>query len=246
MADQHLGSMSIKRLRLIGTRLGINDVQDLLRDELIETIEDILEERLDDRLKNNNEVMSLKGKKFDLFDDLCTEAVGEPVYELPDFYADTSVHMMLRDPYWAFVYWNVNPKDLEVIKEQHGEVRLVLRIHEFSHPRLPLSKCKKSFDISVKEDDTSWYVNLLELSRWYVASLVAQSGNWSETLCSSNEIYSPGGYWLERIQELKANQRELDLFHAAVTDLSGHEVDSILVQTILEGLGRQDDKEQQS
>ncbi len=246
MADQHLDSMSVHRLRLIGKRLGIKDAQELNRAELIDTIEEILEERLDDRLSKNNEVMSLKGKKFDLFDDLCTEAVGEPIYDLPHSYAETSVHMILRDPYWAYVYWNINPKDIEVIKETRGTYSLVLRIHEFTHPRLPLSKCRKSFDIPIREEDTSWYVNLLDLSRWYVASLVAQAGTWSETLCGSNEIYSPGGYWIERIQELKSDQRELDLFHAAVTDLSGHEVDSVLVKSIMEELGRQDDKEQQS
>lgn len=237
MAEQNLESMSIKRLRCIGSRLGIKDDEILDQDELISAIEEILEERSADRYLKNNEVMNLKGKKYDLVDDLCTEAEGEPVYEIPEFYVETSVHVLLRDPHWAFVYWNLNLKDLEVMKEAHGQLQLVLRVHELSHPRLPLTKCRNFFDISVKEEDSSWYVNLLKPGSWYVASLIASAGDWSEMLTSSNEIYSPGGYWLERIDELKQNERELALFHSAVTDFSGHEVDSVLVKNILAELG---------
>ncbi len=238
MADQHLENMSLERLRCIGRRLGIKDDEILDRQELIDAIEEILEERTSDRLRQNNEVMNLKGKKYDLIDDVCSEADGEPFFEIPEGYCETSVHMLLRDPHWAFVYWNLNSKDMETMKEQRGEFELTLRIHEFSHPRLPVTKCRNYFDIPVREEDSSWYVNLLKLGRWYVASLLAGNAEWSEVLASSNEIFSPEGYWVERVEELKADERELMLFHAAVTDYSGHEVDSVLVKSMLDTLGR--------
>lgn len=237
MAEQHLEQMTLARLRCIGRRLGIKDEEGLNRRELVQAIEEILEERSDDRLRLNNEVMNLRGKKYDLIDDICSESQGEPLYDIPESYADTSVQMLLRDPHWAFVYWNLNTKDLEEEKEARGEIGLVLRIHEFAHPRLPLTKCRNFFDISIREDDSSWYVNLLNLNRWYVASIIAVSGDWSEVLASSNEIFAPGGYWIDRVDELKCSERELALFHAAVTDFSGHEVDSMLVKTMLSELG---------
>ncbi len=237
MAEHNLETMSYQRLRCIGERLGIKGDELLDRSELIDAIKEILEERQLDRERINNEVMKLKGKKYDLVEDLNVEAEDFGMYPLPELYVETSVHMLLRDPHWAYVYWNVSPYQLETMKEAHPDSVLVLRIHQFSHPRLPLSKCQEFFDISVREDDASWYVTLPATGSWYAAALVArEEGVWAETLAVSNEIFSPSGYWLERVDELKENERELALFHAAVTDFSGHEVDSVLVKTILQKL----------
>jgi len=244
MIDQRLETMPMKRLRCIGERLGVKGSELNNRDDLIHAIEEILEERYAERQSSNNEVMKFKGTKYDLIDDLCTHQESEPIHQLPSMYIETSVHMMLRDPYWAYVYWNVSPYQLEELKEARSSLELKLRVHEFSHPRLPLSKNRDYFDISIREDDASWYVNLPKPGSWYVVSLLAVDGeSWQETLASSNEIYSPGGYWLERTDELKHDERELALFHSAVTDFSGHEVDSLLVKHILKQLEEAKEKE---
>ncbi len=234
--DNKLYGMTVKRLHCIADRLGIKDCETLKRNELVEAIEEALEEIGDERLQRNNEIMRLKGKLYDILDHICPPDDGTCSWVIPEAYHDTSIHLLLRDPFWAFAYWDVNQKELEIVREVHPDLQLKLRAYEFSQPRLPLSQCREYFDISVREHDNSWYINLNHTGCWYTVSLLAEEGEWQEILCSSNQVYSPLGYWTERVEELKRDKRHLELFKLGTSDANGHEVDSILVRSVLSQL----------
>lgn len=234
--DSKLQWMPVKRLQCVARRLGIKDCETLDRKDLIEAIEEALEDIGDERLQRNNEIMRLKGKLYDILDHICPADDDTCSWEIPEAYHDTAIHLLLRDPFWAYAYWDLNQKELELIREAHPELQLKLRVYEFTQPRLPLSQCREHFDISIRDHDSSWYINLNHTGRWYIVGLLAEEGEWHEILCSSNQVYSPKGYWSDRVDELKQDKRHLELFKLGASDANGHEVDSILVRSILSQL----------
>jgi len=91
-----------------------------------------------------------------------------------------------------------------------------------------------SFEIPVKAEDSSWYINLPTPGRWYQVDLICLANDDDEeVLCRSHMIESPGGYWLNKGEELRKDPDAFKLFLSGVTDGSGQITDNILIQKIL-------------
>jgi hypothetical protein len=238
MAIAWYESLSLEELREAAKNEGLKQAQEYDTDELIEYLEDIEEERLLERLQNND-VMRLKGKKYDIFK---KQVVGdnEQVYELPDIYSDTKIVLLLRDPFWAFAYWDIHSLDLTKVKENNPDLELFLRVYELEDPGDDVSEAVSSFEIQVQETDTSWYINLPNPNRGYKVELFCDCmENCGEIflMAQSNTVESPGGYWLDHIDSLRSQDRELDLLLSGLSDSSGAVTDNPLVDKILTEAG---------
>ncbi|MCF7945682.1 MAG: DUF4912 domain-containing protein [Spirochaetia bacterium] len=239
MSEKKLYSLPLEDLRCIVRRWGVKDADSLKRNDIIDLIEEIVEERKSDHRINNNEIMKLKGKKYDILEYFYSENESGELFEIPETYIETSVHLMLRDPFWAYAYWNLNPLDIDQISENHPSFELKLRVFEIDDENTPVNKVKTYFDIPIKAADKSWYINLSKLDTWYAAAVIAVDEGWCSRLCLSNRIFSPGGYWVHHIDELYNDKRALELFHAGSSDNSGHKVDSSVVSVILDELEKE-------
>lgn len=238
MAIAWYESLSLADLRKVAQKEGLKDPEAYDADELIEYLEDIEEEKLLERLQNND-VMRLKGKKYDIF-----QKNGEDEtrleYELPDIYSDTKIVLLLRDPFWAFAYWDIHNLDLMKVKESNPDLELFLRVYELEHPDDDIAEALGSFEIPVQETDTSWYINLPNPSRGYKVELFCDCmENCGEVflMAKSNAVESPGGYWLEHTESLKTQDRELDLLLSGLSDAYGTVTDNPLIEKILTEAG---------
>ena len=236
MAENNLQSLTINDLRCIIRRWGVKNADDLVKSEIIELIEEIVEERKSDHRDNNNEIMKLKGKKYDILEFFYHEQAVKTSCTVPDIYMENSIHLLLRDPFWVFAYWNVNPLEMENLAGSCPEHELILRVYELEENSSPLSSAVSFFDIPVKKSDRSWYINLSVLDTWYKAALIAVTPEKMTKLCVSNSVFSPGGYWAHHVKELNADKRSLELFFAGTTDHTGHTEDSTVVRKILDEL----------
>ncbi|MGM0432616.1 MAG: DUF4912 domain-containing protein [Spirochaetota bacterium] len=235
MAAAWFGSLTLKELRLLAEKEGIKHIKEYDFSELVEVLEEVFEEKHAELLQNND-VMLLKGKKYDIFRERPFCNVDE-TYELPDLYADTKVRLLLRDPYWAFAYWDIHQLDLLKVRETNPSLELFLRVYELFNPEDPVDQALSSFEIPVQEVDTSWYINLPNPNRVYRVDLFCDCMKDSGEIflmARSNAVESPGGYWLDHADELRSSPQELELFLAGLSDPSGSVTDNPLVEKILE------------
>ncbi len=122
------------------------------------------------------------------------DRVSEFEYPIPERYDETVVVLLVKDPDWAFVYWDVETSKLKEIKKRLEECDFILRIYEFEDPSLK-NKAEYSFyfDIPIQITDFSWYVNLPSRGSYYKAEIGLVSANNFDFIASSNIIYTPSG-----------------------------------------------------
>lgn len=190
MTEERLQLLPENFLREIAAKEGISFDDSIDKAELIDLILDAIEEDRSEKELANNPAMRIKETKFDItlneqFD------FDEDKYPLPEKYNETRIMMLLRDPAWAYTYWDVKESDIAAVKYGAAKGSLFLRVYELLEGEF----CKKNiadfFDIPVKLDDNDWYINLPEPGIHYCVELILDSSKNEKVLCRSNVVLSP-------------------------------------------------------
>ena len=109
---------------------------------------------------------------------------------LPSGYNETRIVLLLRDPLWAFAYWDLDQSDFESIST-NAQSHLVLRVYQCDNSGEIARNGGRPFEIPVKNIDRSWYINLPAPGKQYFLDLIAAFGNNETVLCTSNAVASP-------------------------------------------------------
>jgi hypothetical protein len=210
MTKERLQALSFASLLDIATKEGIAIWENIDKDSLIEVIREAVEEDRTEREQSNNSVMRIKEKKYDIFRDEEIESQDPEEYALPDRYNETRITALLRDPLWAFAYWDIKDSDVEKIRGHSDLAELFLRVCELKSGDDEGSGIADYFDIPVKMTDSSWYINLPIPGRSYLIELHARSGEEEPCLCRSNAIHSPPGQMAEEYLHGMSNNQDID------------------------------------
>jgi hypothetical protein len=114
--------------------------------------------------------------------------------ELPR--ADDRIVLMVRDPYWIHVYWDVHKQSLREAKvafgDEWGGVRTVLRVCDVTGVDSGGGDARSHFDIEVGGGATNWYINSQVPGRTYCVDigLLSPSGRFV-ALARSNKATTP-------------------------------------------------------
>ncbi|MCD4813080.1 DUF4912 domain-containing protein [bacterium] len=111
-----------------------------------------------------------------------------------DSYEDNRIVLMIRDPYWCFVYWDLSmDRQTEVIREiQNASAKIVLRIYDVTDIEFDGSNAHRTQDIEVTEEATNWYINVWDADRAYCVDLgLLYSDGHFVTLARSNVVTTP-------------------------------------------------------
>ncbi|MBN1685799.1 MAG: DUF4912 domain-containing protein [Spirochaetales bacterium] len=188
MTKEKLQELTLEALQELANREDVSFTPEITREALIELI---LEEEEDDKSeseKANSEAMRVKERKFE---NVKGEAVSRLTeYELPDSYNETKITFLLRDPLWAFAYWDIKESHIEKI-ESLGEASLILRVYQVDEEGKGTRAEAQPFEIPVKLTDRKWYINLPKTGLKYRLKLILRSGTHKEVLCESNTVESP-------------------------------------------------------
>jgi len=177
----NIESLSDNELRNIAQQEDLEDWESLSREELIEGLEELYGE--DDELLDGNSANSKKKYVNTLTDVQSDNVLSLPgVERLPESYNDTSVHMVLKDSDWAFVFWSISPQQLSELEESGAG--LILRNTRLDGNDAPVAE----YDIDITSTDTSWTVELPYAGFRYRVSLVAVSGEKESVICTSNTL----------------------------------------------------------
>lgn len=199
MDRETLSDASFEALLRVADRYGVDVPEDVSRDELEDLVIEAAQESWEEHRRANNHHVRIEESKYDI--QLDGELQGAPYGEdidLPDSYNETRVVLMLRDPSWAFAYWDIQESERSDFRRSPEFEGLLLRVYSLEAPDQSIEQCRASFDIPISIVDNRWYINLPEQLSYYRLSLVGVMQGGERVLALSNVIAVPRGTLSDR------------------------------------------------
>ncbi len=118
-------------------------------------------------------------------------------YTLPDKYNDNRMVLQVRDPYWLYVYWDIEEELIETLKGKIGPDTFsnfypLLRVYDVTEFDIGESSTLDYFDIQVHQNDTKWYINVDKPNHSYRVDFgVYAEGYDFTTIVRSNKVMTP-------------------------------------------------------
>jgi len=188
MTKEKLQELTLEALREVARSEEVLFDPGINRETLIELILEEEEEEKTDRQSTNNAAMRVSEKKFENIKD--EAETGSSDFELPESYNETKIKLLLRDPLWAFSYWDLKESDIEKI-ENLPDCTLFLRVYQVNGGKEAGRRRTEPFEIPVKLTDRRWYINLPKTGLKYELQLIVRTGDEEKVLCKSNAVESP-------------------------------------------------------
>ncbi|MCF6335463.1 MAG: DUF4912 domain-containing protein [Spirochaetales bacterium] len=246
MTRDRLSSYSLFDLYKIAENKGIKyNYSDANREELVEIILDAFEEDENEREITNNAAMQLKSKKYDILQDYELEAQEKKVYSIPDRYNETRIVLLLRDPHWAYTYWDLNENMVSELKNELFFEGFFLRVFElkekksFGGDSYTKDNILDYYDIPVDEGDDSWYINLGKIGKFFGIELCSLVYGKEKILSRSNIIKSPRGFVAENIENISNDPGMMTLLLSGLWDYNV-KGENVLPQRIISIMESQD------
>jgi hypothetical protein len=112
-------------------------------------------------------------------------------HEFPHSYGRNFIHLMVRDPYFLYTYWeilqDVEKKALAELGGDWSHVKSVLRVYDTTDK----SKAPSFFDIPLQNMATCWYVEAQPNHSYFIEIGLLHSSGRFIVLARSNEVTTP-------------------------------------------------------
>ena len=185
MTKESLQSIPLEELVALAREEGYEEDGVADRASLTEFILENLKERVREKERENSPCIRVEQSKYQITEPESKERVEADGYPLADRYNQTKIVFMVRDPHWAFAYWDIDEKTREKLPDKDESHHLILRVHETQSIKRP------SFDIPIQFEDSSWYIYLPNQNCAYILELgILKDGRYS-CLARSNQIRTP-------------------------------------------------------
>jgi uncharacterized protein len=186
MIREKLETLSDDMLMEYAATLGLEIPEGLERAFVIESILDSIEDEQDER--DELAAVGSEEKKYTY-----------PYAELPSLesdeilldtsYNETRITLMLRDPYWAYTYWEIRDSERKAMMVDPLFEELFLRVVESK--RGEDSSPTENFDIPVSLTDDRWYINLPNQDCRYHIELISRVRGEAHVLARSGSVRTP-------------------------------------------------------
>jgi len=188
MTRERLQALSVEDLIRIAEKGNITYLENSNKDDLVTAISDAFDEDRQEREEMYNLAVRIASTKYDvsLIEEL--DISTEDEIEIPERYNENRMILMLRDPSWAFLYWDLSEQKRKDIQNRAGVKGLFLRIYEMDGSVKSESGVMDFFDIPVTLDDSRRYINLPERDTCYMAELRISIGENDLQVLQSNII----------------------------------------------------------
>ncbi len=220
-----IDSLSTQELRNIAQTENVENYETLSREDLIQTLREIYEE--DDDVQDRGDVNRRFLYGITDYRDIDKDVVELPgVEELPESYPTTEIHMLYKNPNWAYVYWSISPQDLAKLEEcRVKELRLRVNVEKNGNT--------ESFDIPVSLEDVEWTLSLPSEGGSCYVSLIVELKDEERELTRSASVKLIESYWLEHASEIPENDNLFKIYLSLLTTKEGYLAESPLVEEIL-------------
>jgi len=116
----------------------------------------------------------------------------EPVPELPARYNEDRLVLLVRDPWWAYAWWEITDATFERTRKRAPAGRFVLRLYNVTQIAWDGTNHHTSFDVEVQGAASSWFLDLAKPGDSFCAELglVDETGHF-HAMVRSNAITLP-------------------------------------------------------
>jgi uncharacterized protein len=182
---ESLSAMSSDSLFDLARSMGLELPPGLERPFVLEEILDLADSSLDDE---PDEALDAELSKFDA----TLMPTGKPLTDSLHSirYNETRFVVLLKDPAWAYLYWDIKADPPTSVEEPEPRSYLI-RVLELATPFDPSQNAISWFEFSVSGRDGDWHVNLPEDGTSYVFELVQIHERRKKLLARSNVISVP-------------------------------------------------------
>lgn len=183
--------MSDAALYALADKMGLDLPQGLDRVFVIEELMDaVAEDSQDSRISGSLAGVSLKFEAAKFSGPELDEGEGgtQPQTRLEQRYNQTAIKVIVRDPSWAFAFWDISEADRDKLRSDDNGISLFLRVSEL---QTASDGHREFFDITVSPDDLQWYINFPNPEAGYRVDLCAREGAHPRLLARSAEISLP-------------------------------------------------------
>jgi hypothetical protein len=144
----------------------------------------------------DNPQVEIESKKFDVSHE---QEIAYPTppsgYGLPDFYDETYVRLLVRDPEWVFVYWEIDAKTRERFWIPRGahSGRLILRWYDITDvPDFDGRNAQRLIETTINDQASRGYQHLPDPGHFWCAELgvLSAEGEFLR-ICRSNVVQTP-------------------------------------------------------
>jgi hypothetical protein len=237
-----IGNLSFQELKYLAKQEGVEDYENLSKDDLIDELSDIFD-IVDGSIQLNNRLLSTSGQRY--VNSLSDSATQKEVKDLPgvesltELYMETSIHFMLSDLSWGFAYWSISPlTKAKLLEEDETYLQNVfLRVTLTNNDTNETS----FYDINVDKDDTCWSINLSDLGCTYQVSLCMKNeAGMIIALAQSIALTVPLPYWFKHSEELETNPVLFNSSFSSIITKQGDYKDTLVVKSVMTKLAHGD------
>lgn len=176
LSRQKLESFSTQDLLDLADDYGIDIPEDLNRRFIIEEILESVEEQENDKTSANE--VNFTEEQMD---------IGS---SLPTTYNETKIHAMIHDPAWIFVFWDINPSELENLRSNPNFKNLLLHVTFYDSEND--EKPSDAIDTKISLEDRMQYILLSSSKKVFVVNLAVNNGSNQRIIAHTAKIKVPG------------------------------------------------------
>jgi hypothetical protein len=101
---------------------------------------------------------------------------------LPEQYNISFIDVLIRDPLWVYVFWEISSQEKEMFENKKAFNRYYLKI-------CPIEDSQKTFTVHIRLEDTAWYVGIPDSGCSYKVGLCV-SVDKQETVIASSAVFT--------------------------------------------------------
>ncbi len=206
MNIERLNGLSMEALCALAEKMGLDLPPALERVFAVEAILEAFEEDSAERRSPADAAAHIEEKKYSgsELDEIDASIDAAPC--IARLYNETVVHLLARDPEWAFVFWDVREDEMDLLRLSEGFSGLFLKV--IRDPGRD-GRTGASFDVPVGEEDSQWYLQLPEQGAQYRVDLCARLGSKHRVIAHSNVVRAPRALLVDALGDLDPAAAEL-------------------------------------
>ncbi|MDR2447685.1 MAG: DUF4912 domain-containing protein [Treponema sp.] len=112
------------------------------------------------------------------------EIMEESAAPLPQHYNISFIDILIRDPLWVYVFWEIKSHEKEAFQSRNGFNGYYLKI-------CPVGDSRKAFTVHIRPTDTAWYVGIPDSGSSYKVELCVSTGKKEIVIASSGVFTMP-------------------------------------------------------
>jgi len=121
----------------------------------------------------------------------------EEQFSIPTGYGRDRIILMVKDPWWLFAYWEIQPATeraarSQLLPHEVAGLQSILRVYDVTGVEFPAQPATASFDIGLSGLATNWYIHANAPNRSFIVEIgfLANTGRFLP-LARSNRVTTP-------------------------------------------------------